>query len=57
MWAVGNGSNIRHFYGRGSTPIAICGHIGETKLDYTQVRLKKCPDCLRKFPRVEKEEE
>jgi hypothetical protein len=54
MWAVANSSKTRHFYGRGNTPLAICGHLGEEpKLDYTKVHLKKCPDCLKQFPRTE----
>lgn len=56
MWAVANGSETRHFYGRGSVPLAICGHMGENPdLDYTQVNLRKCKECLKQFPRVEKD--
>lgn len=53
-WATTNGSKLRHFYGRGNTPLAICGRVGNSKLDYTQIHLEKCEECLKKFPKVKK---
>lgn len=44
MWAT-NGQNIRHFFGRGTEPVAACGYEAKHELDYTRVHLPCCLKC------------
>ena len=46
MWAVDLKCTERHFFGRGSTPVAICGYHAKNGLDYVMhIGYPKCFKC------------
>ena len=47
MWAKSPDGEIRHMWGGDGNPVSLCGSQGRLPLDYLQVHLPKCAECLR----------
>ncbi len=50
MWALALGDCYRHDYGGQDPPVAICKHEGKLPIDYNQVNIPKCQECLLLWP-------